>query len=414
MRFITACAVVVASLGAFAPAGAVSGCPPPSMHDADAHQLRADHARHCRLDRMVSREVSKEGGLGRIAIKHGLAAVLQRDEGIVSLIDVKDPFGGLKVVGRYDDGAQESFDGDLAFSDDGKWLFYARQTHQFSQDGIHVLDVSDPANPSLAFYQPGGGAYRVAFYKNDTAQYVVLLDAVDGLVIYRFEPTTGALAQVFQDAEPALKVGGPASAGIEIDRHDPMTGKPLMYVTTGQTGLQIYDLSTPESASIVGEWPDVGLAEVEVSATKTRRTVWAATEYWFDKTLPPEIEVLDATKLDHVRKVDTYSLGLPADDLWRVEGMDRNRGGLFVAHSHAGVVVFDDDGTVKRSAAAPFEPNEGAGATGSVYSMDVRLRWPYVFVTDAATGRLDVLARPGHPGGFAHPHRRGCSESRAC
>jgi hypothetical protein len=403
MRFVVLWVISVGLLAVIVPAAADGGCPPPGMHGADAHQHRAGHRSYCRLTQLVTRDLSKDAGLGRIAIKHGVAAVLQRDEGIVSLVDVKNPFSGLRVLGRYDDGAQESFDGDVAFSDDGNWLFYARQTHQFSQDGIHVLDVSDPKNPRLAFYQPGGGAYRIAFYKNETTQYVVLLDAVDGLVIYRFDPTTGALAQVFQDAEPALKVGGPASAGIEIDRHDPMTGKPLMYVTTGQTGLQIYDLTTPESASIVGEWPDVGLAEVEVSATKAKRTVWAATEYWFDKTLPPEVEVIDATDLGHIKKADTYSLHLPADDLWRVEGMDRHRGGLFVAYSHAGVVDFDKDGAVKRSAAAPFEPHGGAGVTASVYSMDVLLRWPYVFVSDAATGRLVVLARPGPRGIIAEP-----------
>lgn len=91
------------------------------------------------------------------------------------------------------DGAEDSLDGDLVFSSDGKWLFYARQTRQFSNDGVHVLDVSDAQNPRLASYQPGGGTFRIDYYRSGDAEYVIVLDAVDGLVINRFVRETGAL-----------------------------------------------------------------------------------------------------------------------------------------------------------------------------------------------------------------------------
>ena len=338
--------------------------------------------------------ISKTAGLGRLEVHKGLGAVLQRDEGIVSLVDLRNPFGA-KVLGRYDDDARDSLDGDLAFSSDGQWLFYARQTVQFSKDGVHVLDVSNPKQPRLASYQTGGGAFRIGYFKaGDGTEYVIVLDAIDGLVINRFVRESGTLVRVFQDAEPALKVGGPASAGMFIDRNDPMTGRPLLYVTTGKTGLQIYDLTLPESPEIVGTWPDVGLAEVEVVATSKKRTVFAATEYWFDDTLPPAVIVLDATRLDGIEQRARWGLGLPADDLWRVQGMDRRKGALFVAHSHAGIVAFDRRGKVKRAAAKPFAHHDAAGAPGSVYSMDVELEGPYVFSTDAATGRLLVMIRP--------------------
>ncbi|MDQ3939834.1 MAG: hypothetical protein M3238_00595 [Actinomycetota bacterium] len=342
--------------------------------------------------------VSKDAGLGRIEVTKGLGAILQRDEGIVALVDLRNPFSA-RVLGRYDDGAEDSLDGDLAFSSDGQWLFYARQTERFSNDGVHVLDVSDPTQPRLATYQPGGGTFRIGYFKaGDGTEYVIVLDAIDGLVINRFVRETGALIKVFQDAEPALKVGGPASAGLFIDRNDPMTGRPLLYVTTGRTGLQIYDITLPESPEIIGKWSDVGLAEVEVVATRTKRTVFAATEYWFNEQLKPEVHVLDATKLDAIRRTARWSLGLPPDNLWRVQGMDRHRGNLFVAYSHAGVVAFDRSGVVRRSAASPFRQHEDAGATGSVHAMDVELRRPYIFVTDAATGRLVIMTRPGARG----------------
>ena len=376
---------------------ATTTCRRPPLHAVEKHQQLAGHAAQCRLKVLSSKTISGEAGLGRLEIKGSLGAVLRRDEGIVTLFDVRDP-RSPKILGSYDDDAQDSLDGDLVFSSDGQWLFYARQTRQFSNDGIHVLDVSDPKAPRLATYQPGGGSFRIDYFRSGDAEYVVVLDAIDGLVINRFVRETGALVKVFQDAEPALKVGGPASAGVVIDKKDPMTGSPLMYITTGRTGLQIYDLSTPENPEIVGTWDEVGLAEVEIRRANKSRTVYAATEYWFNSTLEPEVVVLDATKLDAIKKTDTYDLGLPADDLWRVQGMDRHRGALFVAHSHAGLVAFRRNGTIKRAASRGFLPHESAGAQASVYTMDVEITADHVFATDAATGRLFVLVRT-RPGG---------------
>ena len=128
--------------------------------------------------------VSKTAGIGNIEFKGKVGAVLQRDEGIVALLDMSNP-KMPKTVGRYEDGATDSFDGDLAFSKDGKFLFYARQTHQFSKDGVHVLDVSDPAAPALAYYQASGGTLEVATYHDGAAEWVVFLDAVDGLHVRR-------------------------------------------------------------------------------------------------------------------------------------------------------------------------------------------------------------------------------------
>jgi hypothetical protein len=374
---------------------APSSCRKPSEHDPERHQQARGHAQGCRLTEVGRLLVSEIGGLGQIELHGNLAAVLQRDEGIVSLIDIKDPTRP-KVLGRYDDGAQQSLDGDVAFSDDGQWVFYARQTVQFSRDGIHVLDVSDPTQPRFASYMPGGGAFRIGYFRQGDAEYVVVLDAIDGLVINRFVRESGTLVRVFQDAEPALKVGGPSSAGVFIDNKDPATGAPLMYVTTGQTGLQVYDISTPESPTIVGTWDEVGLSDVEVRATERGRTVWAATEYWFDAALEPEVIVLDASRLDAIKERRRLGMGLPADDFWRVQGIDRHRGGLLVAHSHAGVVQLRRDGSLKRAAATPLEHHAEAGAMGSVYSMDVEVRRPFIFTTDASTGALLVYRRPRH------------------
>lgn len=335
-------------------------------------------------------KVSKVGGLGRVEVQGKIGAVLQRDEGTVAILDTKDP-QFPKVVGRYDT-AKDSLDGDLAFSANGKWLFYARQTRNFDEEGLHVLNVSDPTNPTLAFYQPAGGSYRVQYIKQGEAEWVVLLDAVDGLVVYRFEPTTGALVPVYVDPLPALKVGGPASAGFFYEPKDPMLGIPLLYVSTGRTGLQIFDFSDPTQPALLGAWSDLGLAEIEVKATNKSRTIYAASEYWFDKAIPPEVLVLNATDLGKIKEGRRMGLGLAPEEANYVQGMDLLGNDLYVAHSTKGVIVFDTaSGRVLDSLRLPGKRNAAAGVLGSPYAIDVESVGPALYVTDAATGTLTSI-----------------------
>ena len=334
--------------------------------------------------------VSTEAGLGRIELHGKLGAVLQRDEGTVALLDMKDP-ARPKVLGRYDT-AKDSLDGDLAFSADGKWLFYARQTSNFDEEGVHVLDVSDPKQPSLAYYLPAGGAYRVQYLKQGDAEWVVLLDAIDGLVVSRFVPETGALIPVHVDPLPALKVGGPASAGFFYDPKDPVLGVPLLYVTTGRTGLQVFDYSDPSSPVELGAWPEAGLAEVEVHTTKKTRTVYAASEYWFGKSNAPEIFVLDATKLGGIKERRKISLGLPAAEANFVQGMALDGRRLYAAHSSQGVVAFDTVSGKKLELYLPRGArNANAGVQAAPYAIDVELGRGWIYATDAALGTVTAF-----------------------
>ncbi len=395
MRYLRVLVVVALATTVAVPATARHGgrCKPLTKdHAVEAHSSPRGHARLCHEYVLGSVEVTKTGGLGQIDIHRGkLAAVVQRDEGMVALVDISRP-SAPKVVGRYEDDVNESLDGDVAFSSDGDWLFYARQTRNFDEDGVHVLNITDRAAPTLTQYQPGGGAFRIEYHKDDAGEWVILLDAIDGLVVYQFVRETGTLVKVFQDAAPALKVGGPASAGLFVSKKDPMTDTPLLYVTTGRTGLQVYDFSDPVRPSIVGEWDRVGLADLDVRDTKKKRIVYAATEYWFDKTLPPRVLVLDATKLESIEKRRTHRLRVPAvDDFWRVQGIDRTREGLYVAHSHAGVIRFRPRG-ITGVASVPRPHNEAAGYNASPYAMDVVMdRRGYHLVSDASSGTLSVL-----------------------
>ncbi len=337
-------------------------------------------------------EVSTEAGLGRVEVAGDLAAVLQRDEGAVALLSLEG--GRPEVLGRYDDDIAKSLDGDLAFSGDRRWLFYARQTREFEKDGIHVLDVADPAAPRLAFYQPQGGTLRIAYWNDGASEWIFTLDAVDGLVTNRFEPTTGALVPVHVSPLPPLKVGGPASAGLVVDPEDPQTGAPMLYVSTGKTGVQIFDISDAAHPVEVGAWSEeIGLAELQVSALGRSRTIYAATEYWFNKQLAPEVIVLDATDLGAIEEVDRFSIGAPAEDLWRVQGMELRGDLLYVAHSQAGVIVFNTrSGKIVDRIKLSGKPNAGhpfVGAKTMAFDVDATQR--SLFVTDAVTGVLTIF-----------------------
>ncbi|HVM12456.1 MAG TPA: hypothetical protein VM638_08280, partial [Actinomycetota bacterium] len=207
-------------LGSAVPNAAAEHEPPRCpMH----HTHTGPHERvSCQMTLLDALEVSTEAGIGQIEVHGSTAAVVQREEGLVSLVDVSDP-AAMRLLGRYDGNTgraevDHAFDGDVAFSHDGRFLFYARQTHDFSNDGLHAVDVSDPAAPRLAHYAPGGGTLRVAYHRDGDAEFVVTADAFFGIVVHRFvrTPTGGVLVPVHMNALPALKVGGPASAGLFI------------------------------------------------------------------------------------------------------------------------------------------------------------------------------------------------------
>ncbi|MFN2588397.1 MAG: LVIVD repeat-containing protein [Actinomycetota bacterium] len=394
-RVSSAVAAVAVVAAAVAGAAQAHGCHVPDARVASAA------ARACGFQKVGSIEVSEAAGLGRVELHGKLAAVLQRDEGVVSLVDVSKP-AAPHVLGRYDGGIEQqragkSLDGDLAFSSDGRWLLYARQSTQLSADGLHVIDVSDPAAPALRNFQQQCGSYRVALHETESATYAITLDAIEGLVVNRFDTATGALVPVFSDPLPALRrVGGPASAGLFVDPKDPRLGVPLLYATSGTTGLQVYDLSAPESPELLGSWGEEGLAEVEVVRTGKTRTVYVATEYWFDSNTKPEVIVLDARDLDAIEEKRRIGLGLPATDEFRIQGMSLAQGPLLVAHSQAGLIAYTLDGHDAGYFTDLGARNEAAGASGEPYAFDVEASKGLLYVTDGATGTLTIVRATRH------------------
>lgn len=386
----------------------VAKCPMHQSHTG-AH-VRAS----CQMTRLGAVEVSAEKGIGQIEVHGSVAAVVQREDGRVALLDVSDP-AAPRVLGRYDGNTgrpelDDPFDGDVVFSYDGRFVFYGRQTHDFSDDGLHAIDVSDPAQPRQVAYVPGGGTLRVVYHRTADAEYVITADAVLGITVFRFvrAGTGGALIPLYVDAQPLLKVGGPASAGLFVDPNDARLGIPLLYVTTGMTGLQVFDLSDPASPSLLGAWSAAGLADIEVAATPSGRTVYAATEYWFTAATAPRIVELDATDLGQITERRRFSPGEPdyvSGVNWRIQGIELAEGRLYVAHSHAGLGVLDTCCLLDPPRGATTDLGDGNTAgefkTISPYAMDVEVSGGTVFVSDASTGTLSafrfepLLVHPG-------------------
>lgn len=398
LAWLTCCLAVAPLWSGPVSAQEIVACPMHGAHTG-AHERSS-----CQMARLGAVEVSATAGIGQIETRGSLAAVIQREDGQVALLDIADP-ATPRVVGRYDGNTGHSqlddpFDGDLAFSSDGRYLFYARQTHQFSNEGLHVIDVADPTRPQRAAYTPAGGTLRLAYHRVGDAEYVVILDAIDGMVVYRFVRGAGgvSLVPVHVDALPALKVGGPASAGLFVDPHDPRLGIPLLYVTTGETGLDVFDFSTPERPVKLGSWATEGLADIEVTATPEGRTVYGATEYWFNRQSLPRIVELDATNLSMIGVRQRFSPGepdYPAGVNWRVQGIELADGLLYVAHSHAGLGVLDTCclTTAPRAATTDLGDGNTGGELRSIapYAMDVEIAGDVVLVSDASTGVLSTF-----------------------
>lgn len=363
-------------------------------------------AASCGLEVLGALKVTETGGLGEVAVHEDLAAVVRRDDGIVTLVDLSDPTAPT-ALGSYDGGTGQAsldhpLDGDVAFSSDGTVLFHARQTSDASNEGLHVLDVSDPTAPTRVDLHLQGGMLRVAYADltdQGGGELVATQDATHGLTIFEVVRTpAGARAvPVFLDALPALKVGGPASADVHFD----LTGdRPLLYATDGTTGLRVLDVTDPAVPVELGTWADQGLAALEVEHRGDQTLLHVATEYWFDASTPAELITLDATDPSAISEVARVSLA--RDDngelAWKLGGLRLHGGELYAAHGHLGMVALDPVDLSLRRATTDLGTPNGPNATYrdlAWFAMDVESFGDRLLVTDAVTGELRVLTPLG-------------------
>lgn len=124
-----------------------------------------------------------------------------------------------------------------------------------------------------------------------------------------------------------------------------------------------------------------------------KRTIYGASEYWFDKTQEPVVIELNASELSKIKGFRTFRTGAEPDDRFRVQGMALSGTTVVAAHSELGVVAFTPRvGHGLQLATFDDKRNRAAGVFGDGnYSFDIELRKGLAYVTDAATGTLTII-----------------------
>jgi hypothetical protein len=102
---------------------------------------------------------------------------------------------------------------------------------------------------------------------------------------------------------------------------------------------------------------------------------------------------IDASNLSKMKEVRRISLGAPADEASRIQGMVLAGKELLVAHSSLGLKSFDLKGRLTGSWVPKGARHDGSGVVGSPYLFDVETAGPVIFTTDASTGVLTTLGR---------------------
>lgn len=239
-------------------------------------------------------------GFVETAIKDGYAYLCRTgtDEGLV-IFDVHD-IEAPSYVGsiRLDAG----FEADIEVSDDGNWAFWETQripgfgvpdaTDPTSLPGaapygIHIVDVSDKANPRWAGFTPvpPNGPHSITYANIGGEDYVfasvyswqyvgtsvtpirLAPPGLQRLVIYQLD-TSGPLAQLDEVATYIDEDAVGESVVPEDERmpHDvsvavhPFTNRTYAYVAYWNLGVVIVDVTDPANPTKVGSATDFGLA----------------------------------------------------------------------------------------------------------------------------------------------------------
>lgn len=244
------------------------------------HKDRSHHAAPCNLTRVWHSSMTEQ--FGQFAGAHAMDLHEESNLLVVSvewgdqgrgfdLYDVTDP-ESLAKVGEYRNEQASGGDRNVAFSEDGQYVFMANEAGgqaAATSAGVRVVDVSDPANPEDAlFYNIApSGVHTVTAFTVDGVQYVAALNF--GVHILRVtEDPLGDLRMVtvgrFATATPqqiaAHPEPGPTPFQRDIYGHDtwvtedPITGQTLLYFAYSYEGVRVLDVSTPSAPTIVASW----------------------------------------------------------------------------------------------------------------------------------------------------------------
>ncbi|HWG90769.1 MAG TPA: hypothetical protein VNZ52_07990 [Candidatus Thermoplasmatota archaeon] len=205
--------------------------------------------------------------------------------------------------------------------------------------GIHLVDVSDKANPRLVFFYPTSGTHAVATHRIG-----------DKDIVYAVSGGTENLFQIDR-VGPLAKLTPIGELGFGHDllfQDDPLLNTTVLYAADGGGPLNIYDVADPANPVKLGTWniPDRGdryyVHTVAAEIIEGRRIVVVSSEDWLDYASP--FWILDATNFEVIETLSMWTNpgNVSADGLRFSLHNPRLEGGiLHIAHYHGGVWSFD-------------------------------------------------------------------------
>lgn len=302
-----------------------------------------------------------------------------------SIINIAVP-SAPRVVSTYEAPAGS----DIEVSADGDLVFFSTQRNcpnqmlgvlQADRDpldllprGIHVVDVTDPTAPELAFYQPLplNGPHTITYAQVNSQELVIVstYDLYDGpsgdpavvaatqrVLIYEVvrDDVQGnaalRLANTFflTDRGGSNQLVFPHDA---IPQRHPFTGQDLLYVSYWDKGLQVVDISDLNTAlPVVGSFTDFSPSAINAihqarafdhlidgrHVTVTEPEIISADE-------TGQITFLDTSDPTQIRPISHWTL--PGELTVSVFDFSPHNfvlddGKVFLAHNHAGIWVLD-------------------------------------------------------------------------
>jgi len=302
-------------------------------------------------------------GPRRITVSGKYAYVASANDDGVEILDVSDPSNPIHVGAITDDGTT-ALDGPYDIYVSGKYAYVV----SYYDDGVEILDVSDPTNPTHvgAIFDDGttalngaNGIYvsgKYAYVASFTDDGVEILDVSDPS-----NPTH--VGAIFDDGTTALD-----------GAHDiTISGKYAYVASHDDDGVEILDVSDPSNPTHVGAITDDG-----TTALAAPYDIYVSGKYAYVASFTDDgVEILDVSDPSN----PTHVGAIFDDGTTALDGAL----GIYVSGKYAYVTSEYDDGVEILDVSDPANPthvgaifDDGATALDIAYGITVSGNYAYV------------------------------------
>lgn len=341
----------------------------------------------------------ESGAHGEIDVRGDLAVAARYQSGGLEVLDLSDPTN-LTLLSTLE--IEDSIALDVKWTPDGDGAIIGDRAK------VHLVDLTDPANPVLrsTFHYEGNAtraqAHMVTPWKfEDGSEYVYVATQVGRQPLLVLERDGWNLSLAGQYAfSPVLASDAALGQHDMTVYHDELLDKPLLFVAEGTLGWSAADLSDPANPVRIGGTlspePGVGYTHtVRVEYVDGKRIVATISEVGANT-----LKVYDATNLEAPVllarwNADATRPHMPQHNIQLKDGM------LYLAHYTEGIYVFNITGvmqgpplvgTLEMEPMARFaveNPQDG-GALGFANVWDVVVSKGIVYVNDMSHGLTSV------------------------